>query len=76
MPHGIPGAAGTRGESCMDRLTPGQLGRYLTGGAMALLLIWFGSMILSKLMVAILPLLILILAIGAWWHFVTGNRRR
>jgi len=59
----------------MDRLTPSALVKYLVGGATALLLIWIGAMVLSELMFAILPLLGLILGIGAWWALMTGGRR-
>lgn len=60
----------------MERLTPGQIVKYLTGGATALLLLWLGAIVLSELLFAILPLLGLILGIGAWWHLMTGGRRR
>jgi len=59
----------------MNRLSPGELAKLLTGGAMALLLIWFGSIILSHLLLAVLPLLFLILGIGAWWSMFLGRRK-
>lgn len=59
----------------MDRMTPGQLMKYMVGGATALLLLWIGSIVVSQLMVAILPLLFLILGLGVWWSMMFGRRR-
>ncbi|OHV61396.1 hypothetical protein [Pseudofrankia sp. BMG5.36] len=59
----------------MNRLSPGELVKYLTGGATALLVIWFGSVVLSQLMLAILPLIFLILGVGAWWYLFLGRRK-
>ncbi|MCK9931997.1 hypothetical protein MXD62_33500 [Frankia sp. Mgl5] len=56
-------------------MNPRDLVKYLMGGATALLLIWVGSIVVSQLMVAIVPLLFMVLAVGFWWDRFFGGRR-
>ncbi|CAI7977261.1 conserved hypothetical protein [Frankia sp. Hr75.2] len=59
----------------MGSMNPRDLVKYLMGGATALLLIWVGSIVVSQLMVAIVPLLFMVLAVGFWWDRFFGGRR-
>ncbi|KPM56400.1 hypothetical protein ACG83_00025 [Frankia sp. R43] len=56
-------------------LDPRDLAKFLMGGASALLLVWLGSIVVSQLIAAIVPLLFMILAVGIWWERFFDGRK-